>query len=72
VEREIKRREGAEEAKVGNDRLGIEAQTKRRLANEYDAAQERSEVRRHGNKGDIPQQNITPATAKKIGNLQPR
>jgi hypothetical protein len=37
---------------------------KRRLADEYDATQERGG---HGNKSDIPQKNITPATAADIG-----
>lgn len=38
----------------------------RRLADEYDAAQDRGEVKGHGNKSDIPKQNITP-TVTDIG-----
>ena len=41
------------------DAFEIEAGAKRRLADEYDAAQERGEVRGHGNRSDIPKQNIT-------------
>lgn len=52
------------------DALEIEAGAKRRLADEYDDAQERGEVRGHGNKSDIPKENITLAdiglTAKDI------
>lgn len=46
------------------DALDIEAQAKRRLADEYDAAQERGEVQPHGGQGkrDVPEQNI-PSTA---------
>lgn len=42
------------------DALEIEAQAKRRLADEYDAAQERGEVQRHGGQGktDVPTENI--------------
>lgn len=42
------------------DALEIEAAAKRQLADEYDAAQERGEVQRHGGQGrrDIPEQNI--------------
>jgi hypothetical protein len=40
---------------------------KRRLADEYDAAQERGEVRGHGNKSDISKENITRATVADIG-----
>ena len=43
------------------DALEIEAGAKRRLADEYDAAQERGEVRPHGNKSEIPVGNITLA-----------
>lgn len=42
------------------DALEIESQAKRRLADEYDAAQERGEVRTVGN---VPEQNNTPTTA---------
>lgn len=42
------------------DALEIEAAAKRRLADEYDAAQERGEVRTVGN---VPEQNNTPTTA---------
>lgn len=45
------------------DALEIEAAAKRRLADEYDAAQERGEVRTVGN---VPEQNNTP-TAADIG-----
>lgn len=49
--------------RVQADALEIEAQAKRRLADEYDAAQERGEVRTVGN---VPEQNNTP-TATDIG-----
>ncbi len=46
------------------DALVIEAQAKRRLADEYDAAQARGEVQRHGHHaGDVLDRNITPAAA---------
>lgn len=40
--------------------LEIEAQAKRRLADEYDAAQERGDVQKHGGQGkrDVPAENI--------------
>ena len=41
-------------------------QAKRRLADEYDAAQERGEVQRHG-KVDIPDGNTKPATIAELG-----
>lgn len=42
------------------DALEIEAQAKRRLADEYDAAQERGEIAKHGQKrADIPNGNIS-------------
>jgi hypothetical protein len=44
------------------DALDIEAQAKRRLADEYDAAQERGEVAGHGQRGparkDVPEGNV--------------
>jgi hypothetical protein len=48
------------------DALEIEAQAKRRLADEYDAAQERGEVARVGYTGhqsDVPKQNVIPSAA---------
>ena len=49
------------------DALHIEAQAKIRLADEYDAAQERGEVQRHGGQGnrDVPGENIP--TVEDIG-----
>lgn len=49
------------------DALEIEAQAKRRLADEYDAAQERGEVQSHGGQGkrDIPKENV--ASLAEIG-----
>jgi hypothetical protein len=46
------------------DALEIEAAAKRRLADEYDRAQERGEVQRHGGQGkrDVPEQNIPSAS----------
>lgn len=46
------------------DALEIEAQAKRRLADEYDAAQERGEVQPHGGqrKRDVPNENIPSAS----------
>lgn len=46
--------------RVQADALEIEAQAKRRLADEYDAAQERGEVQGHGGQGkrDVPSENI--------------
>lgn len=53
-----------------NDALEIEAGAKRRLADEYDAAQERGEVATRqnnpGSQGHVPKQNM-PATAADIG-----
>lgn len=51
--------------------LEIDAQAKRRLADEYDAAQERGEVQPHGGQGkrDIPDENIP--SVKDLG-LSPR
>ena len=52
---------------VGGKTLEIEAQAKRRLADEYDAAQDRGEVQKHGGQGrDIPDGNI-PAKVREIG-----
>jgi hypothetical protein len=47
------------------DALYIEAQAKRRLADEYDRAQERGEVQPHGGQGkrDVPNENI-PSTSE--------
>jgi hypothetical protein len=46
------------------DALTIEARAQSRLADEYDAAQERGEVQQHGGQGkrDIPDKNIPPVT----------
>jgi hypothetical protein len=53
------------------DALEIEAAAKRRLADEYDAAQERGEVATRqnnpGSVGHVPGQNMPPATAADIG-----
>lgn len=53
------------------DALEIEAAAKRKLADEYDAAQERGEVatrQNHpGSVGHVPEQNMPPATASDIG-----
>jgi hypothetical protein len=49
------------------DALVIEARAQSRLADEYDAAQERGEVKKHGRKkSDIPNENIT-STVEDIG-----
>jgi len=48
------------------DALEIEAMAKRRLADEYDAAQARGEVRGKGNMSNVPDGNITP-TVREIG-----
>ncbi len=48
------------------DALVIEAQCKARLADEYDAAQDRGEVQRHG-KVEVPKGNLKPATLSQIG-----
>lgn len=48
------------------DALEIQAQAKRRLADEYDAAQERGEVQKHG-RVDIPEGNIKAPTAADLG-----
>ena len=49
------------------DALEIEAKAKRRLADEYDAAQERGEVAGHGRTSDVQLGNVTPATAADLG-----
>lgn len=51
------------------DALEIEAQAKRRLADEYDAAQERGEVGQSGTRTDlVPKQNeVRPATVADLG-----
>ena len=53
------------------DALEIEAAAKRRLADEYDAAQERGEVATRqnnpGSTGHVPEQNMPPATAADLG-----
>lgn len=53
------------------DALEIEAKAKRRLADEYDAAQERGEVATRqnnpGSVGHVPEQNMPPATAADLG-----
>lgn len=51
------------------DALEIEAQAKRRLADEYDAAQERGEVGKSGTRSDlVPKQNeVRVASAKDVG-----
>jgi hypothetical protein len=46
----------------------IEAGAKRRLADEYDAAQERGEVAKLGtNQSGVTEQNTRPATAEELG-----
>lgn len=50
------------------DALEIEAMAKRRLADEYDAAQERGEVGQEGRPKTVPNENgIVPATAADVG-----
>lgn len=50
------------------DALEIEALAKRRLADEYDAAQERGEVGQEGRPKTVPNENgLTPATAAEVG-----
>jgi len=49
------------------DALEIEAMAKRRLADEYDAAQERGEVASVGQPSIIPDGNNKPATAEELG-----
>jgi hypothetical protein len=53
------------------DALEIEALASRRLADEYDAAQERGEIARHGetlrNGPDVPKRNGGKATAADVG-----
>lgn len=49
------------------DALEIEAQAKRRLADEYDAAQDRGEVAKVGQPSIVPVGNNKPATAADIG-----
>ena len=54
--------------RVQADGLEIEAAAKRRLADEYDAAQERGEVAKLGdNLPSVPERNAKPATAKDVG-----
>jgi hypothetical protein len=48
------------------DALEIESQAKRRLADEYDAAQDRGEVQRHG-KVEVSEGNLKPATLEDLG-----
>ncbi|MER9814272.1 SAM-dependent methyltransferase [Mesorhizobium sp. M0129] len=52
--------------RVQADSLEIESLAKRRLADEYDAAQDRGEVAKRGKPGNVPQENIK-ATAEEIG-----
>jgi hypothetical protein len=48
--------------------IEIESEAKRRLADEYDAAQERGEVEKHGGQGrDIPDGNLPPAKNSDLG-----
>jgi hypothetical protein len=47
--------------------LEEEAAAKRRLADEYDAAQERGEIAAHGRNSDVQLGNVTPASAADIG-----
>jgi len=50
------------------DALDIESAAKRRLADEYDGAQERGEVAKSGRaKTNVPDQNILPAKVEEIG-----
>lgn len=50
------------------DALEIEAAAKRKLADEYDAAQERGEVAALGaNQSGVPDQNTRPATSAEVG-----
>jgi hypothetical protein len=49
------------------DALEIEAGAKRRLADEYDAAQERGEVAGHGRTSDVQLGNVTLPSAADIG-----
>jgi hypothetical protein len=79
---EIKKSEGGLNVRVSKIRNAVsnlsfreaikqtvkKARAKARLADEYDAAQQRGEVRRHGNyrKSDVPNENITP-TVTDIG-----
>jgi hypothetical protein len=55
--------------KAQADALEIEAQAQCRLADEYDAAQERGEVARHsaGNPHIVPNKNDLPRTAAEVG-----
>jgi len=54
--------------RVQADALEIEAQAKRRLASEYDAAQERGEVQTDGRPKTVPDENgFLPATAADVG-----
>lgn len=53
--------------RVQADGLEIEAAAKRRLADEYDAAQERGEVAKRGQRNDfVPQEDKVP-TAAEVG-----
>lgn len=49
------------------DALEIEAMAKRRLADEYDAAQQRGEVASVGQPSIVPEGNDKPATAEELG-----
>lgn len=64
---EVRDARAAEAAAIGAqaDALDIEAQAKRRLADEYDAAQARGEVRRrgHGDNREIPGKKFKPTAA---------
>lgn len=54
--------------RVQAEGLEIEAAAKRRLADEYDAAQDRGEVQaRGGDRAKVPSENFAPATAAQIG-----
>lgn len=48
------------------DALELVAEAQRKLADEYDAAQERGEVQRHG-KVEVPEGNLKPATLSDLG-----
>jgi hypothetical protein len=54
--------------RVQADALEIEAQAKRRLADEYDAAQERGDVQAHGRPKNLPDGKVfLPVTAADLG-----
>ena len=58
----------AEHHRAQADALEIEARAKRRLADEYDAAQERGEVDQEGRPKTVPQGNgFAPATVADLG-----